>query len=133
MAQIRSKDTKPEFAVRSLLHKMGYRFRLHRRDLPGNPDIVMPKYRSVIFVHGCFWHFHKKCRDGKIPATNKKYWSKKLQYNQLRDKTNIKKLRDGGWRVLVIWECEVKRRLEKLTTKITKFLIDNLPPKPEKL
>jgi DNA mismatch endonuclease, patch repair protein len=133
MAQIRSKDTKPEFAVRSLLHKMGYRFRLHRRDLPGNPDIVMPKYRSVIFVHGCFWHFHKKCRDGKIPATNKKYWSKKLQNNQLRDKTNIKKLREGGWRVLVIWECEVKKRLEKLTTKITKFLIDNLPPKPEKL
>ncbi len=105
MAAIRSKDTKPELRVRSLLHRLGYRFRLHRSDLPGKPDIVLPSKRKIIFVHGCFWHLHE-CRFGRVqPATNENFWTEKRRRNCERDETNLQLLRQDGWDVLVIWEC----------------------------
>lgn len=105
MSQIRGKDTKPELIVRSLIHQMGFRFRLHRKDLPGKPDIVLPRHRKVVFVHGCFWHMHR-CRYGKVvPKTNAAFWQNKRQGNVDRDKRNLKKLKDEGWQTLVIWEC----------------------------
>lgn len=107
MGRIRGKDTSPELAVRSTLHSMGYRFRLHRKDLPGKPDIVLPKYQAVVFVHGCFWHGHD-CRKGKsVPGTNIVFWKTKITKNVARDRQNTAKLEGMGWRVLVVWECEV--------------------------
>ncbi len=106
MSRIRGKDTKPELRVRSQLHRMGYRFRLHRKDLPGRPDIVLPKYDTVIFVHGCFWHRHKGCRFAYTPKTRPEFWKKKFGGNIRRDRTNINLLRKQGWKVLIIWECE---------------------------
>jgi DNA mismatch endonuclease (patch repair protein) len=121
MSQIKCRDTKPEIIVRSLVHRMGYRYALHRSDLPGHPDIVLAKYKKIIFVHGCFWHMHR-CRYGKIkPATHKKFWQDKRNGNVKRDKRNLKKLRNAGWKVLVIWECQIKKH-EKLINKISKFL-----------
>jgi len=109
MSRIRCKDTKPEIIIRSLLHRMGFRFRLHRKDLPGKPDIVLPKYKTVIFVHGCFWHGHKGCKRGNIPKSNRGYWITKIQNNIKRDKKHQKELRKIGWKVLVIWECQIER------------------------
>src|SRR3984957_8839012 len=106
MRQIRSKNSGPEIALRSLVHRLGYRFRLHRKDLPGNPDLVFPGRRKVIFVHGCFWHGHTDCRDGHTPKSNTGYWSPKLEKNIRRDQTNRKALETDGWHVLTIWECE---------------------------
>jgi len=106
MRQIRSKNTKPEMLLRSLLHKAGYRFRLHRRDLPGKPDIVFPGRRKVIFVHGCFWHQHPGCREGRLPGTRQDYWRPKLERNVERDAATIEQLRALGWQVLTVWECE---------------------------
>ncbi|MDR3678021.1 MAG: DNA mismatch endonuclease Vsr [Acidobacteriota bacterium] len=120
MSLIRSKNTKPEKTVRSFLHGLGFRFRLHRRDLPGCPDIVMTKYRMVIFVHGCFWHFHKNCRDGKIPKTDSKRWRKKLLGNARRDENSLTKLRRAGWRTAVIWECELRKSGTKALRRIVK-------------
>jgi DNA mismatch endonuclease, patch repair protein len=105
MSRIRGKDTKPELRVRSQLHRMGYRFRLHRKDLPGRPDIVLPKYDTVIFVHGCFWHRHKGCRFAYTPKTRVEFWETKFEQNVRRDKRNAAALWRGGWRVLKIWEC----------------------------
>jgi DNA mismatch endonuclease, patch repair protein len=108
MAAIRSKDTKPEIKVRSALHALGYRFRLHRKDLPGTPDIVLPKLQTVIFVHGCFWHSHN-CRFGKVtPATRPEFWSQKRAGTVERDRRKYEALREQDWRVLNIWECETK-------------------------
>lgn len=122
MSKIRGKNTKPEMILRSQLFKQGFRFRIHQKDLPGKPDIVLPKYRTAIFVHGCFWHYHKDCREGRIPSTNSKFWNDKLKRNIARDKANIKALRKDKWKVFVIWECEIEKQLEqtmkKLTTKI---------------
>jgi len=108
MSKIRGKNTKPELAVRSILHRMGYRFRLHRRDLPGCPDIVLPKYKTVIFVHGCFWHRHPKCKYAYNPKSRKTFWQKKFRQNVEQDKKVRKKLTRLGWKVIVIWECEIK-------------------------
>ena len=117
MANIKSKDTTPESAVRSLLFSLGYRFRLHKKDLPGKPDIVMKKFGTVVFVHGCFWHHHQKCRRANWPKSNKGYWIPKIRKNVERDRSNVQMLKDSGWRVLIIWECEVKN-LEKLRKRL---------------
>ena len=122
MSKIKSKDTKPEKLLRSALHKEGYRFRIHKKGLSGNPDIVLPKYKTVIYVNGCFWHLHKDCRDGHIPKTNKKYWKEKLLKNVERDKLNQKACEKLGWNVIVVWECEIKKDLSKTIKKIKKHL-----------
>ncbi len=124
MSRIRSKDTKPEKIVRSMLHRIGYRFRLHRKDLPGKPDIVLPKYKTVIFIHGCFWHRHKGCKRCTTPSTNQKYWIPKLEHNVVKDKTNQKVIKKSGWKPIIIWECETKD-LVKLSKKINKALKTN--------
>lgn len=110
MSRVRGHDTKPEIRVRKLLHSMGFRFRLHRRDLPGRPDIVLPKYKAIIFVHGCFWHRHDapNCRLARMPKSRIEFWGPKLDANQLRDRRVEHELRTMGWSVLVLWECEMK-------------------------
>lgn len=107
MQAVKSKDTRPEMLVRRLLHSMGYRFRLHRKDLPGKPDIALPKHRKAIFVHGCFWHAHG-CPKGQPPKSRLDYWQPKLDQNVERDRTKIEQLTAQGWRVLVVWQCETK-------------------------
>ena len=108
MARIRGKDTRPELRVRQVLHAMGYRFRLHRRDLPGSPDIALPRLRALIHVHGCFWHQHPGCRLARLPKTRPEYWLPKLARNAARDEEAINKAIGLGWRPLVIWECETE-------------------------
>ena len=108
MSAIKSKNTKPEIAVRKLLHSMGYRFRLHRKDLPGSPDIVLPKYKTVIFVHGCFWHRHKNCMYASTPKTRQEFWEAKFRENINRDKLNQENLSSKGWKIIIVWECEIK-------------------------
>lgn len=108
MGRVKGKNTTPELCVRKLLHRMGYRFRLHRKDLPGKPDIVLPKYRLCIFVNGCFWHQHPGCARASIPASNTGFWNAKLTRTKERDRQNIIELSKLGWRSLVIWECETK-------------------------
>ncbi len=110
MSRIRSKDTAPELAVRKWLHAHGYRFRLHRKDLPGCPDIVLPKWKTAIFVHGCFWHRHPGCGRSTTPETNVEFWEKKFAANVERDTTSIKALGELGWKVIVVWECEVRKK-----------------------
>jgi len=109
MSKIRSKDTRPEFIVRKLLHKLGYRFRIHSKALPGKPDIVLKKYRTAIFINGCFWHHHKGCKRSNWPKSNKDYWIPKIKRTIQRDSESHKKLQILGWNVLVIWECETKK------------------------
>ena len=109
MAAIRGKDTAPELAVRRILHAMGLRFRLHRRDLPGRPDIVLPKHRTVVFVHGCFWHRHEDCRYTTTPKTRQEFWQTKFAANVERDRRNRTDLLQLGWRVIVVWECELRQ------------------------
>ena len=108
MSAIKSKNTKPEITVRKLLHSMGYRFRLHRKDLPGSPDIVLPKYKTVIFVHGCFWHRHKNCKYASTPKTRQEFWEAKFRENINRDKLNQENLSSKGWKIIIVWECEIK-------------------------
>ena len=122
MAAIKSKNTKPEIAVRKLLHSMGYRFRLHRKDLPGSPDIVLPKYKTVIFVHGCFWHRHENCKYASIPKTRTEFWENKFKENIKRDQVNQKNLYKLGWNIVIVWECELKRinYLKEIFLKINK-------------
>ena len=108
MSRIKGKNTQPEILVRKFLHKTGYRFRIHRKDLPGKPDIVLPKYKVVIFVHGCFWHRHENCKYSSIPKTHTEFWEEKFRRNIERDQKNISNLESLGWRVIVVWECEVK-------------------------
>ena len=124
MAAIKSKNTKPEIAVRKLLHSMGYRFRLHRKDLPGSPDIVLPKYKTAIFVHGCFWHRHENCKYATTPKTRKEFWEKKFQANVKRDLEIQEKIKNIGWISLVIWECELKnyKKLKKKLIHSIKFV-----------
>lgn len=105
MQSVKSKDTKPELVVRRLLHRLGYRFRLHRKDLPGRPDIVLPRHRKAIFVHGCFWHWHG-CPKGQLPKSRLDYWLPKLERNVVRDSTNVEQLESLGWKVHVVWQCE---------------------------
>ncbi|MEA3231380.1 MAG: very short patch repair endonuclease [Thermodesulfobacteriota bacterium] len=121
MSRVSGRNTKPEIVVRSLLHNLGYRFRLHRKDLQGKPDIELPKHKKIIFVHGCFWHGHAGCLRSKRPSTNKKFWCEKLDKNIERDKETVDALRKLGWNVLIIWTCEVKDK-DKLKTKLLSFL-----------
>ena len=120
MSRIGSKHTKPELVVRSLLHRLGYRFRLHRRDLPGRPDIVFVGRRKAIFVHGCFWHGHG-CKIGKLPKSNLEFWSAKVERNRQRDRENISKLEQVGWSVEEVWQCELKD-FQSLEAKLRTFL-----------
>ena len=109
MSRIRSKDTKPEMLVRKFLHKSGFRYRLHVKDLPGKPDIVLPKYKTVIFVHGCFWHGHEGCKYYVVPKTKTEWWVDKINRNKTIDAQSISSLQSTGWKVLEIWECELKK------------------------
>lgn len=121
MARVKGKNTKPELLVRKELHRLGYRFRLHRRDLPGRPDIVLPKYKTAIFVHGCFWHRHPGCSKASTPKTRVDFWQDKFTTNMARDRRNEDALRSDGWQVLVVWECETKR-IDELATRLSDAL-----------
>ena len=121
MRSIRKTNTSPEMAVRRIIHRLGFRYRLHVRELPGTPDIVLPRLRKVVVVHGCFWHQHAGCRLAKLPRSRPEYWLPKLARNQERDQIAEKALAALGWRVLVIWECETKRP-ERVEKRIRKFL-----------
>jgi len=127
MSRIRAKDTKPELLVRSLLHQMGYRFRLHVKGMPGRPDIVLRKHKTVVFVQGCFWHRHKGCRKCTTPTNNREFWIKKLEGNVLRDKQNGRALRKLRWRVVVVWECEVGRGPKVLFDQLRQNLKSSEP------
>ena len=121
MSRIRGADTKPERAVRSLLHRCGFRFRLHRKDLPGRPDIVLPKHHAVILVHGCFWHRHEGCRFAYTPKSRAEFWEKKFSENVARDRRNVGALGNLGWRWLIVWECETRDEAN-LKLRLLEFL-----------
>jgi len=121
MSRIRSENTSPEKTVRTLMHKMGYRFRLHEKKLPGTPDIVLPKYRTVVFVHGCFWHRHRNCKYAYMPKTRVKFWHEKFHSNVIHDKKIRRKLTRTGWRVIVIWECQIRNK-EQVTRRIARLI-----------
>jgi DNA mismatch endonuclease, patch repair protein len=121
MSSIRGKNTKPEISVRKLLHAMGYRFRLHRKDLPGKPDIVLPKYKKVVFVNGCFWHGHRGCKRAMTPKTRTEFWREKIQGNISRDRRNLRELEKVGYEAMTIWECEIKDS-ETVSKKLDRFL-----------
>lgn len=121
MRNIRSKNTEPELFVRSMTHRMGYRFRLHAKYLPGKPDLVFPSRKKVIFVHGCFWHHHEGCSDAAFPKSNKQFWIPKLLLNRERDQNTLRALKQLGWKVLVVWECQISNTAA-LSRRIKRFL-----------
>lgn len=124
MSRIRNRDTRPEMIVRSIVHRLGYRYRLHKKDLPGKPDVVLVRHRKIIDVHGCFFHMHK-CRYGSVvPATNAKFWRSKRLSNVERDRRKLRALKREGWRVMIVWECET-RNLPKLSRRIERFLLSS--------
>lgn len=125
MSRIRGKNTKPEVRLRSMLHRAGFRFRVHDNRLPGKPDIVLPKYKSVIFVNGCFWHRHEGCRYCTTPATRREFWEKKFSGTVQRDRDKKQQLEAAGWDVFIVWECELKRDSDG----VLRFLIDELQKK----
>jgi len=123
MSRIRSKDTKPELLVRKFLHAQGFRYRLHVKDLPGKPDIVLPKYKTVIFVHGCFWHGHEGCKYYVIPKTRTEWWLNKINGNITKDKSSKDLLLEEGWKIIEIWECELKKKLiDQTFQSLTKLI-----------
>lgn len=121
MALVKGRDTKPEILVRSIAHRLGYRFRLHRKDLPGTPDLVFPRLHRVVFVHGCFWHRHENCRLARLPKSRREFWLPKLAANRKRDREKLAKLRRSGWKPMVVWECQL-RDLELVRGRLAKFL-----------
>lgn len=123
MRRIKSKDMKPELVIRRLVHRLGYRYRLHRKDLPGKPDLVFGPKRKVIFVNGCFWHGHELegCLDSRRPKSNTGYWGPKLERNKVRDATNVALLEAAGWKVLTVWECQTKK-LNQVEKRVIRFL-----------
>lgn len=121
MRRITSKDTKPEMIVRSEVHRLGFRYRLHAKNLPGKPDLVFRKRKKAIFVHGCFWHQHSACREGRLPGSRPEYWIPKLQGNKDRDAGHLSALEEAGWQVLVIWECEISNQ-SQLKDRLQRFL-----------
>lgn len=118
MSRIRGKDTKPEIALRSLLHRAGYRFRIHDRRLPGHPDIVLPKYRTAVFVNGCFWHRHPGCSKSYTPASRTEFWQEKFAATVERDARKAAQLRDLGWNVVTVWECELRKEPEAVLSEL---------------
>jgi DNA mismatch endonuclease (patch repair protein) len=129
MSQIRDKNTKPEIIIRSIVHRMGFRFRLHDKNLPGKPDIVLPRHKNIIFIHGCFWHLHN-CKYGQVtPATNAAFWQNKRQSNKTRDKRNMAQLKKFGWNILVIWECQLETPV-KVSGRLQLFLRPNKKGRP---
>ena len=120
MGRVRCKNTWPEITVRSILHRLGYRFRIHQKHLPGTPDIVLPKHHKTILIHGCFWHGHT-CKFGAKPKSNEAYWYSKIESNQIRDMRNIKELTEAGWQVLVLWECEI-RDVDEVRKRLQSFV-----------
>ena len=120
MRRVRSEDTKPEMTVRRLVHGRGFRYRLHVKDLPGHPDLVFPRTKKIVFVHGCYWHAHG-CPASELPESHRDYWEAKLQRNAERDKRNLRELRKVGWDVFTVWECQT-RNLERLTRRLVRFL-----------
>ena len=131
MSRIRSKDTSPEIIVRRIVHTMGYRYRLHVAKLPGKPDLVFTRLNRIIEVRGCFWHQHSKCVDSHIPKSRLEYWLPKLRRNQERDTANLKSLRNLGWKVLVVWECQVMNN-RLLSKRLARFLHEGLLAAPGK-
>ncbi len=127
MSRITKKDTKPELVLRKALFSLGLRYRLHAHKMPGNPDLVLKKYNTVIFINGCFWHMHEKCRLGKLPKSNLAYWGPKLTGNVRRDGLNYQKLRELGWRVLIAWECEIKQAPQTVAHRIYTALESGAP------
>jgi len=126
MSRVRQKNTAPEMRLRKRLHAEGLRYVLHSRSLPGRPDIAFPRYRTVVFVHGCFWHGHD-CRSGRRPSTNQEYWFEKIAANQIRDARKVAELEDQGWRVITVWECETKgSRLDQTVAAVIAFIRDGL-------
>ncbi len=124
MGRVGSKNTTPELLVRSLAHRLGFRFRLHRSDLPGKPDLVFPRLRKIVFVHGCFWHQHPRCRYGRFPKSRVEFWEEKFRRNKHRDRRALKELRTAGWKVLVVWQCET-RNAQQLEALLRDFLDDD--------
>jgi DNA mismatch endonuclease (patch repair protein) len=123
MRKIKPRGSKQEIFIRKLVHSMGYRYRLHKKDLPGTPDLVFPKYKKVIFVHGCFWHGHEGCKRSALPTTNVEFWKKKISGNVKRDKSNYQRLEQLGWKYMTVWQCEIKEsQKEKLKRTISNFL-----------
>ena len=125
MSRIRGKDTGPELRLRSMLHREGFRFRLHARKLPGRPDLVLPKYRTAIFVHGCFWHRHPGCRNATDPANRATFWQEKFRSNVARDARNRAALEAAGWAVVVVWECELGTDAQGVLTRLKRSLTEN--------
>lgn len=121
MRAVKSKDSQAELAVRQMLHRAGFRYRLHVADLPGKPDLVFPARQKVVFIHGCFWHLHKNCRAASRPSSNVEYWESKLQRNADRDKKNKRRIKKLGWKMLVVWECELKNP-DAVFSMLTRFL-----------
>jgi DNA mismatch endonuclease (patch repair protein) len=121
MAAVHSEDTRPEMAVCKIVHDLGYRYRLHVRTMPGRPDLVFPARRKVIFVHGCFWHRHRKCRYASLPKTRRKFWESKFAANVARDRRTVRELKRMGWAVLTVWQCELKKPV-RLTGRLNDFL-----------
>ena len=119
MSRIKGRNTGPELRLRSLLHRAGFRFRLHVKDLPGKPDIVLPKYRTAIFVHGCFWHRHEGCRNATTPSTRAEFWQEKFDGNVKRDRRNRAALKTAGWAVITVWECDLKADADRIVQQIS--------------
>lgn len=119
MSRIKGRNTGPELRLRSLLHRAGFRFRLHVKDLPGKPDIVLPKYRTAIFVHGCFWHRHEGCRNATTPSTRAEFWQEKFDGNVKRDRRNMAALKTAGWAVITVWECDLKADADRIVQQIS--------------
>ncbi len=132
MSRIRGGDTKPEWVLRCALHRLGFRFRLRDKRLPGRPDLVLPKYGSVLFVHGCFWHRHRRCRLASMPKTNEAFWEEKFARNVARDRRNRAELKKLGWRVRVVWECELLKETVETVVAAAEWLREEDGPKPER-
>jgi DNA mismatch endonuclease (patch repair protein) len=120
MSRIKGRDTGPELLLRSLLHRAGFRFRLHPKELPGKPDIVLPRYRAVVFVHGCFWHRHDGCRNATTPSTRAEFWQEKFDSNMNRDQRNMAALEAAGWTVFTVWECELKSDAAAIVDRLSR-------------